>query len=184
MLVGHSIGAGEVARYLRRHGTTRVAKVVLIGAPAPTMARTEANPDGVPMEIFDGIRQAVAQDRSQFFRELAVPFHSYNRADARVSQGVIDAFWAQAMTGGILGQYACVRQFSEVDFTDDLRALTVPALFLHGDDDQNVPLEMSARLAIELVPNAVLKVYRGGSHGLIATSADAVNADLLDFVKA
>ncbi|SOZ40335.1 alpha/beta fold hydrolase [Cupriavidus neocaledonicus] len=183
VLVGHSIGAGEVARYIRRHGTARVAKVVLIGAPAPAMARTEANPDGVPMEIFDGIRRAVAQDRSQFFRDLAVPFHGYNRADARVSQGVVDAFWAQAMTGGMLGQHACVREFSEVDFTDDLRALTVPTLFLHGDDDQNVPLEMSARLAVKLVPDARLKVYPGGSHGLIATSADAVNADLLDFVK-
>ncbi|SOY48225.1 alpha/beta fold hydrolase [Cupriavidus taiwanensis] len=183
-LVGHSIGGGEIVRYISRHGSARVAKAVLIAAPVPLMARTETHPDGVPLEIFDGIRNALAGDRSQFFRELAVPFYGLNRPQAVPSQSLIDAFWAQGMTGGILAQYACVREFSEVDFTDDLKRLRIPTLLLHGDDDQNVPVEMSSRPAASLIPNATLKVYAGGSHGLIATHASQVNEDLLAFINA
>lgn len=182
-LVGHSIGGAEVVRYISRHGTARVARAVLIAAPVPLMARTETNPAGVPLEIFDGIRNALAENRSQFFKDLAIPFYGFNRPQSPASQSVIDAFWAQSMTGGILAQYACVREFSEVDFTEDLKQLTVPTLLLHGDDDQNVPVEMSSRPAASLIPNAELKVYAGGSHGLIATHASQVNKDLVAFIN-
>ncbi len=183
-LVGHSIGGGEIARYVSRHGTARVAKAVLIAAPVPLMARTETNPAGVPLEIFDGIREALAENRSQFFKDLAMPFYGFNRPQAAPSQSVIDAFWAQGMSGGILAQYACVREFSEVDFTEDMKQLGVPTLLLHGDDDQNVPVEMSSRPAAALIANAALKVYAGASHGLIATHASQVNEDLLAFIDA
>ncbi|OLL28204.1 alpha/beta hydrolase [Burkholderia sp. SRS-W-2-2016] len=182
-LVGHSIGGGEVVRYISRHGSERVARAVLIAAPVPLMAKTGANPTGVPLEIFDGIRKALAENRSQFFRDLAVPFFGFNRPGTASSQSVIDAFWAQGMTGGILAQHACIREFSEVDFTEDLKRLTVPTLLLHGDDDQNVPVQMSSRPAASLVPNAELKVYAGGSHGLIATHASQLNEDLVAFIN-
>ena len=181
-LVGHSTGGGEVAHYIGRHGTKRVARAVLIGAVPPIMLKTAANPKGLPMDVFDGIRKGVADNRSQFYRDLATPFFGFNRPGAKVSQGTIDAFWAQGMTGGIHGQYLCIKEFSEVDYTEDLKKIEVPVLFLHGDDDQIVPIDDSARLGVELVKNGTLKVYPGGSHGMCVTEADKVNADLLAFI--
>lgn len=183
-LVGHSTGGGEVAHYIGRHGTRRVAKAVLIGAVPPTMARSAAYPNGLPLEVFDGIRKGVADNRSQFYQDLAVPFFGFNRPDAKVSQGTIDAFWAQGMAGGIVGQYACIKEFSEVDYTEDLKKMTVPTLILHGDDDQIVPIDNAARLSAKIVPNATLKVYPGASHGMCVINADEVNADLLAFLNA
>ncbi|MFS2107714.1 alpha/beta fold hydrolase [Ralstonia sp. Ralssp135] len=181
-LVGHSTGGGEVAHYIGRHGTKRVARAVLIGAVPPIMLKTAANPKGLPMDVFDGIRKGVADNRSQFYRDLATPFFGFNRPGAKVSQGAIDAFWAQGMTGGIHGQYLCIKEFSEVDYTEDLKKIDVPVLFLHGDDDQIVPIDDSAKLGVELVKNGTLKVYPGGSHGMCVTEADKVNADLLAFI--
>ncbi|CAJ0791288.1 MULTISPECIES: alpha/beta fold hydrolase [Ralstonia] len=181
-LVGHSTGGGEVAHYIGRHGTRRVARAVLIGAVPPIMLKTASNPKGLPMDVFDGIRKGVADNRSQFYRDLATPFFGFNRPGAKVSQGTIDAFWAQGMTGGIHGQYLCIKEFSEVDYTEDLKKIDVPVLFLHGDDDQIVPIDDSARLGVELVKNGTLKVYPGGSHGMCVTEADKVNADLLAFI--
>jgi non-heme chloroperoxidase len=183
-LVGHSTGGGEVARYIGRHGTKRVAKAVLIGAVPPTMAKSAAYPKGLPLEVFDGIRKGVADNRSQFYQDLAVPFFGFNRPNAKVSQGTIDAFWAQGMAGGIVGQYACIKEFSEVDYTEDLKTMTVPTLILHGDDDQIVPIDNAARLSAEIAPNATLKVYPGASHGMCVVNADQVNADLLAFLNA
>ncbi|MCT7308862.1 alpha/beta fold hydrolase [Ralstonia wenshanensis] len=182
-LVGHSTGGGEVAHYIGRHGTKRVARAVLIGAVPPIMLKTAANPKGLPMDVFDGIRKGVTDNRSQFYRDLATPFFGFNRPGAKVSQGTIDAFWAQGMTGGIHGQYLCIKEFSEVDYTEDLKKIDVPVLFLHGDDDQIVPIDNSARLGVELVKNGTLKVYPGGSHGMCVTEADKVNADLLAFLS-
>ncbi|QIN62765.1 Non-heme chloroperoxidase [Caballeronia sp. SBC1] len=183
MLVGHSTGGGEVARYIGRHGTGRVSKAVLIGAVPPLMLKTEANPGGLPKDVFDGIRAGVAGDRSQFYKDLAVPFFGYNRDNAKKSQGVIDTFWAQGMLGGILGQYACIREFSEVDYTEDLKRFDVPTLILHGDDDQIVPIDAAGRLSAKIVKNATLKVYPGGAHGMCVVEADKVNADLLAFAS-
>jgi non-heme chloroperoxidase len=183
-LVGHSTGGGEVARYIGRHGTKRVAKAVLIGAVPPTMAKSAAYPNGLPIEVFDGIRKGVADNRSQFYKDLAVPFFGFNRPGAKVAQGTIDAFWAQGMTGGILGQYACIKEFSEVDYTEDLKKIDVPTLILHGEDDQIVPIGNSAQLSAKLVRDAKLKVYPGASHGMCVVNADQVNADLLAFLQA
>ncbi|AMR80719.1 alpha/beta fold hydrolase [Cupriavidus nantongensis] len=183
-LVGHSTGGGEVAHYIGRHGTRRVARAVLIGAVPPVMLKTTAYPNGLPMAVFDGIRKGVADNRSQFYRDLAVPFFGFNRDGAKVSQGTIDAFWAQGMAGGIVGQYACIREFSEVDYTEDLKKIDVPTLILHGDDDQIVPIGNSARLSAEIVKDATLKVYPGASHGMCVINADQVNADLLAFLNA
>jgi non-heme chloroperoxidase len=183
-LVGHSTGGGEVAHYIGRHGTKRVAKAVLIGAVPPTMAKSAAYPNGLPLEVFDGIRKGVADNRSQFYKDLTTPFFGFNRPGAKISQGTIDAFWAQGMTGGILGQYACIKEFSEVDYTEDLKKIDVPTLILHGDDDQIVPIDNSARLSAKLVKNATLKVYPGASHGMCVVNADQVNADLLAFLNA
>jgi len=182
-LVGHSTGGGEVAHYIGRHGTKRVSRAVLIGAVPPIMLKTASNPKGLPMEVFDGIRKGVADNRSQFYRDLAAPFFGFNRPGAKVSQGTIDAFWAQGMTGGIHGQYLCIKEFSEVDYTEDLKKIDVPVLFLHGDDDQIVPIDDAARLGVELVKHGTLKVYPGGSHGMCVTEADKVNADLLTFLS-
>lgn len=182
-LVGHSTGGGEVAHYIGRHGTKRVARAVLIGAVPPIMLKTAANPNGLPMDVFDGIRKGVSDNRSQFYRDLATPFFGFNRPGVKVSQGTIDAFWAQGMTGGIHGQYLCIKEFSEVDYTEDLKKIDVPVLFLHGDDDQIVPIDNSAKLGVELVKNGTLKVYPGGSHGMCVTEADKVNADLLAFLS-
>ncbi|CAN7190002.1 alpha/beta fold hydrolase [Paraburkholderia sp. SIMBA_054] len=183
MLVGHSTGGGEVAHYIGRHGSKRVAKAVLIGAVPPLMLKTADNPGGLPMSVFDGIRAGVAANRSQFYLDLATPFYGFNRPDAQVSQGLIQDFWRQGMAGSIKGQYECIRQFSEVDYTDDLKKIDVPTLFLHGDDDQIVPIDASAKLASKLVKNATLKVYAGAPHGMCSTHVEQVNADLLSFLK-
>ena len=183
IMIGHSTGGGEVAHYLGRHGTSRVAKVVLLGAVPPLMLKSADNPGGLPMSLFDGIRAGVAANRSQFYLDLATPFYGFNRPDAQVSQGLIQDFWRQGMAGSIKGQYECIRQFSEVDYTDDLKKIDVPTLFLHGDDDQIVPIDASAKLASKLVKNATLKVYAGAPHGMCSTHVEQVNADLLSFLK-
>ncbi|WP_431822983.1 alpha/beta fold hydrolase [Burkholderia sp. F1] len=183
-LVGHSTGGGEVAHYIGRHGTKRVAKAVLIGAVPPQMVKSATNPGGLPMEVFDGIRKNVAENRSQFYKDLAVPFFGFNRPNAKVSQGTIDAFWAQGMMGGAYGQYLCVKEFSEVDYTEDLKKIDVPTLVLHGDDDQIVPIDDSGRLSAKIVKNAQLKVIPGGSHGMCVVNADQINSELLAFLKA
>ena len=182
--VGHSTGGGEVARYIGRHGTKRVAKAVLIGAVPPLMLKTPANPGGLPMETFDGIRSSVLADRSQFFRDLSGPFYGANRPGAKVSQGLRDSFWLQGMQAGFKSAYDCIRAFSETDHAEDLRKFDMPTLILHGDDDQIVPIGASALLAARLVPGATLKIYPGASHGLCATHKEQVNADLLAFIEA
>ncbi len=181
--VGHSTGGGEAARYVARHGGGRVVKLVMIGAVPPIMLRTAANPGGLPMEVFDGIRKGVAADRSQFFKDLSEPFYGFNRPSAKVSQGLRDSFWLQGMMGGLKAEYDCVKAFSETDFTEDLKAISVPTLILHGDDDQIVPIDDSARLSVKLIPNAKLKVYPGAPHGMCSTEKDKVNADLLEFIR-
>jgi len=182
--VGHSTGGGEVARYLGRHGTTRVAKAVLIGAVPPIMLKTAANPGGLPMEAFDQIRAGVLADRSQFFKDLSAPFYGANRPGAKVSQGLRDSFWLQGMQAGFRGVFDCIKAFSETDFTEDLKKIDVPTLILHGDDDQIVPIGASAMLSSKLVKSATLKVYRGLPHGMCSTHKDQINADLLAFFKA
>lgn len=182
--VGHSTGGGEVARYLGRHGTGRVAKTVLIGAVPPLMLKTAANPGGLPMEAFDAIRAGVLADRSQFFKDLSVPFYGFNRAGARVSEGLRDSFWMQGMQAGHKSALDCIKAFSETDFTADLEKCDVPTLIMHGDDDQIVPIGASALLSSRLVKGATLKVYPGLSHGMCATNKNQINADLLAFIKA
>ncbi|MEW9555092.1 alpha/beta fold hydrolase [Nonomuraea sp. NPDC050783] len=182
--VGHSTGGGEVARYVARHGAGRVAKAVLIGAVPPRMVQTESNPGGLPVEVFDGFREAVATNRSQFYLDLASgPFYGFNRPGADISQGVIQNWWRQGMTGSAQAHHEGIKAFSETDFTDDLRAIGVPTLIMHGDDDQIVPIANSAEMAVTLVKNARLKVYPGLSHGMCTVNADTVNADLLDFIR-
>ena len=181
--VGHSTGGGEVARYIGRHGTGRVAKAVLIGAVPPIMLKTEAYPGGLPLDVFDSIRAAVLADRSQYFQELTGPFYGANRPGAKVSQGLRDAFWLQGMQAGLKNAYDCIKAFSETDFTEDLRRFDVPTLILHGDDDQIVPIGNSAQLTAKLVRGAQLKIYAGGSHGICSTEKQRVNADLLAFLQ-
>ena len=181
--VGHSTGGGEVARYIGRHGTTRVAKAVLIGAVPPLMLKTAANPGGLPIDVFDGIRKGVLSDRSQFFKDLTMPFYGYNRPGAKVSEGVRESFWLQGMTAGMPASYFCIKAFSETDFMEDLKKFDVPTLILHGDDDQIVPIGASAMLSSRLVKGATLKVYKGAPHGMCTTQKDEVNADLLAFIK-
>jgi non-heme chloroperoxidase len=181
--VGHSTGGGEVVRYIGRHGTTRVAKAVLIGAVPPLMLRTEANPIGLPKEVFDGIRTGVLADRSQFFKDLTEPFYGANRPGAKVSQGLRDSFWRQGMQVGLNAAFECIKAFSETDFTEDLKKIDVPTLIIHGDDDQMVPINDSALLSAALVKGSTLKVYRGAPHGLCSTLKDQVNADLLAFIQ-
>src|SRR3981081_2622118 len=181
--VGHSTGGGEVARYIGRHGTKRVAKVVLIGAVPPLMLKTAANPGGLPIDVFDGIRKGVLSDRSQFFKDLTMPFYGYNRPGAKVSEGVRDSFWLQGMMAGFPASYFCVKAFSETDQTEDLKKIDVPTLILHGDDDQIVPIADSALLAAKLGKNATLKVYKGAPHGMCTTLKDQVNEDLLAFIN-
>jgi non-heme chloroperoxidase len=182
-LVGHSTGGGEVTRYIGRHGTKRVAKLVLIGAIPPLMLKTESNPGGLPIEVFDGLRAAVVADRSQFFIDLSMPFYGYNKPDAKISQGIRDSFWQQGMQSSIIGAYECIKAFSETDLTEDLKKVDVPTLILHGDADQIVPIGASALLSSKIVKNATLKVYPGAPHGMTATLADKVNGDLLAFLK-
>lgn len=183
VLVGHSTGGGEVAHYLGRHGSSRVAKAVLVGAVPPLMLKTDANPGGLPLDVFDGIRKGVLDNRSQFYKDLTVPFYGYNRPGAKVSEAVRDAFWLQGMMGAIKGQYDCIKQFSEVDYTPDLRKIDVPTLFIHGDDDQIVPIADSAELAAKIVRKSTLKVYKGAPHGLATTHQDQLNQDLLAFIR-
>jgi len=181
--VGHSTGGGEVARYIGRHGTKRVAKAVLISAVPPLMVKTAANPAGLPIDAFDQLRAAVLTDRAQFFRDLSAPFYGYNRPGAKVSQGVRDSFWLQGMLCGHNAAYDCIKVFSETDFTEDLKKFDVPTLILHGDDDQIVPIGAAALLSSKLVKGATLKVYPGAPHGMCTTLKDKVNEDLLAFFK-
>jgi non-heme chloroperoxidase len=184
VMVGHSTGGGEVARYLGRHGTKRVAKAVLIGAVPPLMLKTEANPGGLPMSAFDGIRAGVVANRSQFFMDLSMPFYGYNRAGAKASDGVKLNFWYQGMMSSQVAAYDCIKAFSETDFTEDLKKIDVPTLVLHGEDDQIVPIGASARLSAKLVKGAELQVYPGYPHGMAQIHADVINKDLLEFIKA
>jgi len=182
--VGHSTGGGEVARYIGRHGTGRVAKAVLISAITPLMLKTPANPGGLPTEVFDDLRSNVARDRSQFFKDLSGPFYGANRSGAQVSQGLRDTFWLQGMQAGLKGVYDCIKVFSETDHTDDLRKFDVPTLIMHGDDDQIVPIGASALLSSKLVKNSTLKIYKGAPHGMPSTLKDVINADLIAFFQA
>jgi non-heme chloroperoxidase len=182
-LVGHSTGGGEVARYIGRHGTKRVAKAVLIGAVPPTLLKTSANPEGVPLEVFDQIRAGVAKDRAQYFKDFAIPFFGANRPDAKVSQGTLDQFWRLSMQAGMKNVYECIKAFSETDFTEDLKKFDVPTLLLHGEDDQIVPVNVSARKSEKLVRNVKAIYYPGAPHGLTVTMQDQINADLLAFLK-
>ncbi len=181
--VGHSAGGGEVTRYIGRHGTKRVGKAVLIGAVPPLMLRTESNPGGLPIDVFDGIRAGVLVDRSQFFKDLAVTFYGFNRHGSTVSQGLRDSFWLQGMQSGFRGVLECIKAFSETDFTEDLKKIDVPMLIIHGDDDQIVPIADSAMLTAKLVKKATLNVYAGASHGLCSTHKNQLNADLLAFLR-
>jgi non-heme chloroperoxidase len=181
--VGHSTGGGEVARYIGRHGTQRVAKAVLIGAIPPLMLKTAANPGGLPIAVFDQLRAAVQADRSQFWKDLSLPFFGYNRPDAKVSEGVRESFWLQSMMAGFPASYFCIKAFSETDLTEDLKKLDVPTLILHGDDDQIVPIADSALLSAKIVKNAKLVVYKGAPHGMCTTLKDRVNEELLAFFK-
>lgn len=184
ILVGHSTGGGEVARYIGRHGTKRVAKAVLIGAVTPLMLKTTANPGGLPMEAFDKIRAGVHANRSQFFMDLTTPFYGADRPAAKVSQGLRDSFWLQGMQAGFKNVIDCIKAFSETDFTKDLKKFDVPTLILHGDDDQIVPIDASALLSAKIIKGATLKIYRGAPHGMCSTNKDQINADLLAFFKA
>ncbi|MER8432869.1 alpha/beta fold hydrolase [Mesorhizobium caraganae] len=184
--IGHSTGGGEVARYVAKYGSGgRVAKAVLIGAVPPIMLKTAANPGGLPIEVFDGFRAAQAANRAQFFHDVAAgPFYGFNRPGAQVSQAVVDNWWRQGMMGGTKAHYDCIKAFSETDFTDDLKAIDVPVLVMHGDDDQIVPIADSALLSVKLLKKGELKVYKGFPHGMATTHADVINADLLAFIKA
>jgi non-heme chloroperoxidase len=179
--VGHSTGGGEVARYIGRHGTKRVAAAVLVSAVPPLMLKTAANPTGLPMEVFDGLRASVQSDRSQFFIDLSIPFYGINKPGAKVSQGVRDSFWLQGMMCGYPGAYDCIKAFSETDFTEDLKKFDVPTLVLHGDADQIVPIVAAGLLSSKMIKGATLKVYPGFPHGMCTTEKDVINADLLEF---
>lgn len=183
VLVGHSTGGGEVARYIGRHGTKRVAKAVLISAVPPLMLKTADNPGGLPLSVFDEIRAGVVGNRSQFFKDLAVPFFGFNREGAKPSQGTIDWFWYAGMQCSIKSAYDCIKAFSETDFTEDLKKMTVPTLVLQGDADQIVPLDDSGKLSAKIVPNGALKIYPGAPHGMCTTHASTVNTDLLEFIQ-
>jgi non-heme chloroperoxidase len=183
-LVGHSTGGGEVTRYVGRHGSKRLAAVVLISAVPPLMLKTANNPGGLPMSAFDEIRAALVADRSQFFKDLSMPFYGYNKPGAKISQGVRDSFWLQGVQCATNAAYDCVKAFSETDFTEDLKKIDVPTLILHGDADQIVPIGAAALMSSKLVKNSTLKVYPGAPHGMVTTLADQVNADLLAFLKA
>jgi non-heme chloroperoxidase len=182
--IGHSTGGGEVARYIGRHGTKRVAKAVLIGAIPPLMLKTPANPGGLPIAVFDQLRAGVQADRSQFWTDLSLPFYGYNRPGAKISEGVRQSFWLQGMMAGFPASYFCIKAFSETDLTEDLKGFDVPTLILHGDDDQIVPIGASAMISSKLIRNATLKVYKGAPHGMCTTLKDQVNAELIAFIQA
>jgi non-heme chloroperoxidase len=181
--VGHSTGGGEVARYIGRHGTKRVGMAVLISAVPPLMLKTEKNPTGAPISIFDGLRAALAANRAQFYRDITLPFYGYNRPGAKISEGIREHWWLQGMLGGMKAHYDCIKAFSETDFTEDLKKFDVPTLIMHGDDDQIVPIVAAGPLSAKIVKNSTLKVYPGFPHGMPATNADQINADLLAFIK-
>ena len=181
--IGHSTGGGEVARYIGRHGTKRVAKAVLIGAVPPLMLKTAANPGGLPIEAFDQIRAGVIADRSQFFKDLTMPFYGFNRTGTKVSEGIRESFWLQGMMAGFPAAYFCIKAFSETDLTEDLKQFDVPTLIMHGDDDQIVPIGASALLSSKIVKCSTLKVYPGLPHGMCSTHKDQINTDLLAFIK-
>jgi non-heme chloroperoxidase len=182
-LVGHSTGGGEVTRYIARHGSKRVAKAVLVAAVPPIMLKTQANPEGLPMEVFDGLRAGLVKDRSQFYKDLAIQFYGANRPGANVSQGTLDQFWLWSMQAGLKNAYESITAFSETDFTDDLKKIDVPALVLHGEDDQIVPVKDSAKKSAKLIKGAKEIYYPGAPHGITATHQDQVNADLLEFLR-
>jgi non-heme chloroperoxidase len=182
-LVGHSTGGGEVVRYIGRHGTKRVAKAVLIGAVPPLLLKTVENPEGLPLEVFDGLRASLAADRAQFYKDFAIPFYGANRPGAKVSQGTLDQFWLWSMQGGLRNAYECIKAFSETDFTEDLRKIDVPTLILHGEDDQIVPVHDTARKSERLIKGVKAIYYAGAPHGVTATHQDRVNADLLAFLR-
>jgi non-heme chloroperoxidase len=181
--IGHSTGGGEVARYIGRYGTKRVSKAVLIGAITPLMLKTSTNPGGTPIEVFDQIRAGVLADRSQFWRDLSMPFYGYNREGAKISEGIRESFWLQGMMAGFPAAYFCIKAFSETDHTEDLKKMDIPTLFLHGDDDQIVPIADSAMLAVKLVKNGSLKVYKRAPHGMCSTHKERVNEDIFSFIK-
>jgi non-heme chloroperoxidase len=183
VLVGHSTGGGEVTRYIGRHGTSRVAKAVLVDAIPPLMLKTEANPGGMPIEAFDALRTAIGADRSQFYKDLSAPFYGANRPGSTVSQGVRDMFWLWSMQVGLKGAFDCIKVFSETDLTEDLKRFDIPTLIVHGDDDQIVPIADSALLSSKIIKNATLKIYPGAPHGLPATHKDQLNEDLLSFLR-
>jgi non-heme chloroperoxidase len=183
ILVGHSTGGGEVARYIGKYGSKRIAKAVLISAVPPIMVKSETNPKGTPIEVLDGIRQGLTANRAQFYSDFAMPFFGYNREGAKISKGIQDSFWMQGMLGGVKSQYDCVEQFSETDFHEDLAKIDVPTLVLQGDDDQIVPLENSGALTAKLVRGAILKVYQGFPHGMPVSHPDPINKDLLSFIR-
>lgn len=182
--IGHSTGGGEVARYVAQHGAGRVAKAVLIGAVPPIMVKSAKNPGGLPIDVFDGFRSALAANRAQFYKEVPVPFYGYNREGATVSEGIKENWWRQGMMGGAKAHYDCIKAFSETDFTEDLKKISVPVLVLHGDDDQIVPIADSAELSIKLLKNGTLKVYKGYPHGMCTIHPEVINEDLLAFIKA
>jgi non-heme chloroperoxidase len=182
ILIGHSTGGGEVSHYIGRHGNARVAQVVLVGAVPPIMLKSDSNPSGTPMEVFNDIRKGVLYDRSNFFQELTIPFYGFNRDGVEMNQGFRNSFWLQGMAGSAYGQYECVREFSEVDYTGDLKAIEVPTLVIHGDDDQIVPIDASGKLSAEIVNDAQLLVYEGGGHGLAQLQAERFNADVRAFI--
>jgi non-heme chloroperoxidase len=183
LIVGHSTGGGEITHYMGRHGTARVQKAVLFGAVPPLMLKTDKNPEGLPLSVFDGIRKGTNDDRSQFYKDLSMPFYGFNRSGAKVSEGIRNSFWLQGMMGGLKGQLDCIKEFSEVDYTEDLKKIKVPTLVIHGDDDQIVPIVASAMKSSKLLEKATLKVLKGGCHGFSATNADEFNAHLYAFFK-
>ena len=181
--IGHSTGGGEVARYLARHGTKRASKAVFISSVLPLMLKTEKNPTGLPIAVFDDLRAQLAANRAQFYKDLTIPFYGYNRPGAKISEGIREHWWLQGMTGGMKPHYDCIKAFSETDFTEDLKQIDVPALVMHGDDDQIVPIGASALLSSKLLKNGTLKVYAGYPHGMPTTHADQINADILTFIQ-
>jgi non-heme chloroperoxidase len=183
IMVGHSTGGGEVARYLGRHGAKRVSKAVLISSVPPLMLQTEKNPAGLPLSVFDGLRAALAANRAEFYRDITLPFYGYNRPGAKISEGIREHWWLQGMLGGVKAHYDCIKAFSETDFTEDLKKIDIPVLVMHGDDDQIVPIVAAGLLSAKILKNATLKVYPGFPHGMPATNADQINADLLTFFK-
>jgi non-heme chloroperoxidase len=181
--VGHSTGGGEVARYIGRHGSKRVAMAVLISSVPPLMLKTEKNPGGLPLSVFDGLRAEMVKNRPQFYKDITLPFYGYNRPGAKISEGIREHWWLQGMLGGIKPHYDCIKAFSETDFTEDLKKFDIPTLVMHGDDDQIVPIGASGLMSAKIIKGATLKVYPGFPHGMPTTNADQINADLLAFIK-